>query len=237
MIFGHIDFSLEMNFNTKQIVSIVTTLLRSGVPNCFEQVFLTWKMWKVFTTKEQEKMLEGVISDTNQVDKIRLKYEKEILVMLYLFVLNKDTVNSSKCGVLMKSIIKIYGRTNILNDDEKLTPLKYIERNLLSADTLDTSLLDLPGVLKKLNTTNLISFKSLVRQCIGATEGKLTSTYFGKRYKIHIYYTFTKFTQENAQSNNEGFIDVCDNVYFELEYIGRIFNKWKIALKKKVVFS
>ncbi|KAI5169964.1 hypothetical protein PAEPH01_1132 [Pancytospora epiphaga] len=225
MIFGHIDFSLEMNFNTKQIVSIVTTLLRSDVPNCFEQVFLTWKMWKVFTTEEQEKMLEDVISDTSQVDKIRLKYEKEILVMLYLFVLNKDTVNSSKCGVLMKSIIKIYGGTNIFNDGEKLTPIEYIERNLLSADTFDTSLLDLPGVLKNLNPTNLILFKNLVKQPIDSTKRKLTFTHYGKRYKIHIYYALTKFTQENVQSNNEGFIDVCDKAYFKPEYIRHVFNK------------
>ncbi|KAI5169354.1 hypothetical protein PAEPH01_0643 [Pancytospora epiphaga] len=127
MIFGCIDFSLNMRFNDNQIASIVTALLLTDVPHCFEQVFLTWKMWKVFTTEEQEKMLEGVI---NQIDK--MKYDKETLVMLYLFVLNRDAINSNVCKVFKEHIIKTYGRSHTfhtLKNDKYLDPIEYIKKS------------------------------------------------------------------------------------------------------------
>ncbi|KAI5168755.1 hypothetical protein PAEPH01_0393 [Pancytospora epiphaga] len=234
MIFGHIDFSLKMRFNNNQIVSIVTALLSSDVPHCFEQVFLTWKMWKVFTTEEQEKMLEDVIGDNNQVDE--MKYKKETLVMLYLFILNRDEVNSSKCEVFKECIIEVYGITYIFNDYEFLTPSRYIKRNLLISDRLDTSLLDLPRVLRNLDDFNLTKFKELTRLCICTVNGRLRSTYYGKRYKIHIFYALTKFTREITENNNEGFAGVYDKVYFKPMYIGSVFRKW-IRVSKSDTFS
>ncbi|KAI5175866.1 hypothetical protein PAEPH01_2199 [Pancytospora epiphaga] len=217
-IFGHVDLSLDMNFNNDQIVSIVTALLRSDVPYCFEQVFLTWKVWKVFTIEEQEKMLEGVING--------MEYKQETLVMLYLFVLNRDATNSSKCEVFKRHIIEICGGSKISNDSKNLTCLEYIGKILLTSDTLDTSLLDLPNVLQKLKGTDLANFKDFVRRHTGTRNGRLYVIYYGKRYKIHICYALTKFTSENVQSNNEGAIDICDRMYFNLEYIKCIFWKW-----------
>ncbi|KAI5170048.1 hypothetical protein PAEPH01_1206, partial [Pancytospora epiphaga] len=140
-------------------------------------------------------------------------------------------------GVLMKSIIKIYGGTNIFNDGEKLTPIEYIERNLLSADTFDTSLLELPSMLKKISDFTLTEFKNLVRQRTSIKKGYQGFIYFGKRYKIHIHYALTKFTQENLQSNNEGFIDVCDKAYFKPENIRLVFIRLTKPPKNRIVLD
>ncbi|KAI5168526.1 hypothetical protein PAEPH01_0207 [Pancytospora epiphaga] len=226
MIFGCIDFSLEMNFNNDQIVSIVTVLLRSDVPHCFEQVFLTWKMWKVFTTEEQERILEVIGFNIDTVDEIGVKCGKETLVMLYLFVLNRDTDNSSMCEAFKESIVRRYGETQVLKKRDILDPCKYIKKNLLASNMLDTSLLDLPNVSKRLNDVILIKFKKLVRQNTSTKNRWPHSNHYGKRYKIHICYALTKFTLENAHSNSEGVIDICDRVYIKLEYIRRVFNRW-----------
>ncbi|KAI5177024.1 hypothetical protein PAEPH01_2433, partial [Pancytospora epiphaga] len=226
MIFGCIDFSLEMNFNNDQIVRIVTTLLRSDSPHYFEQVFLTWKMWKVFTAEEQEKVLEAIVFNTDTVDEIGVKYGKETLVMLYLFILNRDTVNSNKCEALKESIVKRYGETQALDDEDILDPYKYIKKNLSTSDTLDPSLLDLPNVLKKLKGTDLTNFKKFVRQNTSVNYGPVYSDYYGRRYKIHIFYALTKFTLENAQSNSGGVVDIWDRIYIEPEYIKHVFSKW-----------
>ncbi|KAI5169724.1 hypothetical protein PAEPH01_0945 [Pancytospora epiphaga] len=226
MIFGCIDFSLEMNFNNDQIVSIVTALLRSDISHCFEQVFLTWKMWKVFTMEEQEKVLKAIVFNTDTVDEIGVKYEKETLVMLYLFILNRDTANSSKCEAFKESIVKRYGETQALDDEDILDPYKYIKKNLSTSNMLDTSLLDLPNVLKKLKGAGLTNFKKIVRQNTSINNGLVYSNYYGKRYKIHICYALTKFTLENGQSNSGGVIDICDRGYIKLEYIKHVFSKW-----------
>ncbi|KAI5176592.1 hypothetical protein PAEPH01_2390 [Pancytospora epiphaga] len=44
MIFGHIDYSLELVITKDQVVMLVEKMMRSNVPDYFEQVFLTWKM-------------------------------------------------------------------------------------------------------------------------------------------------------------------------------------------------
>ncbi|KAI5175282.1 hypothetical protein PAEPH01_2146, partial [Pancytospora epiphaga] len=168
--------------------------------------------------EEQEKMLESVING--------MEYKQETLVMLYLFVLNRDETNSSKCEVFKRHIIEIYGRSKISNDSKNLTCLQYIGRNLISSDMLDISLLDLPNVLQKLKGTSLADFKDFVRRHTSTKNGQLYVIYYGKRYKIHICYALTKFTFENVQSNNEGVIDVCDRMYFNPEYIKCIFGKW-----------
>ncbi|KAI5177068.1 hypothetical protein PAEPH01_2458 [Pancytospora epiphaga] len=225
LIFGCFDFSLEMNFNNDQIVSIVEALLSSNVPYCFEQVFLTWKMWKVFTTEEQERMLKSVI--INKMDKARIKYDRETLMMLYLFVLNRDEANANSCEVFKVRILEMYGEPQVLNNDESLlTFSEYIERILLVANTLDTSLLELPNVLKSFDDIILTEFKKFTRERICAVKGFLNSIYFGKKYKIHICYALTKFTPEKAQDSSESVIDVFSKVYFTPEYIKRIFNKW-----------
>ncbi|KAI5169729.1 hypothetical protein PAEPH01_0950 [Pancytospora epiphaga] len=229
MIFGHIDLSLERYFNNNQIVRIVTALLSSDVPHCFEQVFLTWKMWRVFTTKEQEQMLENAVIDINQADKAREGYKKETLVMLYLFILNRDAVNSSICVIFKECIVKIHGRPWILDNVDILNSHEYIEKNLAAANMLDTSLLDLPNVLKKLSDTNLTKFKDFVKQDINTEKGMLYSTCFGKRYKIHICYALTKFTREIAQNNDEGVKSICDSIYFEPEYIKNVLIRWSIV--------
>ncbi|KAI5181960.1 hypothetical protein PAEPH01_2845, partial [Pancytospora epiphaga] len=159
IIFGHIDFSLEMGFNNGQIVSIVTALLMSDVPHCFEQVFLTWKMWKVFTMEEQEKMLKNVINNASLKDKNKKWYKRDTLVMLYLFVLNRDAANSSMCNVFKELVINIYDGIQALYNDAVPDPLKYIKWNLFTADMLDTSLLELPNILKGLDNSTLIEFK------------------------------------------------------------------------------
>ncbi|KAI5182503.1 hypothetical protein PAEPH01_2896, partial [Pancytospora epiphaga] len=122
--------------------------------------------------------------------------------------------------------IEMYGTTSILNDSKNLTPLEYIEKDLLFADTLDVSLLVLPGVLKNLSFIHLTVVKNFVKGCIGCGRGNLGSAYFGKRYKIHICYALTKFTCENTQSNNDAVIDIYDKIYFEPKCIKNAFNKW-----------
>ncbi|KAI5171991.1 hypothetical protein PAEPH01_1715 [Pancytospora epiphaga] len=113
-VFKHIGLYLEMNFNNDQIVSLVTALLMSDVPHCFKQVFSICKMWRVFTTEEQERMLEGVISNISQIDKTSEIYGKEILMKLYLFVLNRNAANSEMCEVLKECILKIYEDNELL---------------------------------------------------------------------------------------------------------------------------
>ncbi|KAI5169663.1 hypothetical protein PAEPH01_0898 [Pancytospora epiphaga] len=226
-IFGHVDFSLEMKFNNDQIISIVTALLRSDVPYCFEQVFLTWKMWKVFTIEEQEQMLKGVIKQM-----YRMKYARETLVMLYLFVLNRDATNSSKCEIFKECIVKIYGKSCILNHNDAFNPFKYIKCNFLAANTFDNSLLDLPNVLKNLSDSMSIKFKNYIKQDLCYKRGYSYSLYFGSRYKIHIYYALTKFTRNNSLNNDEGAIDIYDEVYFYPEHIRYVLNKWSITSKK-----
>ncbi|KAI5179056.1 hypothetical protein PAEPH01_2596, partial [Pancytospora epiphaga] len=226
IIFGCIDFSLEMSFDNTQVVNIVTALLMSDVPFCFEQVFLTWKMWKVFTIMEQIQMLWGVVGKIDHENETKKKYEKETMVMLYLFILNKDVANSNACEVFKQHIIKIYGNSHILNNDKIRISSKYIREILLIGNKLDTSLLDLPKMLKNLNNTDLTKFKNSIRRCISIRTEEVYSTHFGKRYKIHICYILTKFTPENTQNNNEDDINIYDRIYFEPKYIKYALDKW-----------
>ncbi|KAI5175108.1 hypothetical protein PAEPH01_2117, partial [Pancytospora epiphaga] len=130
------------------------------------------------------------------------------------------------CEVFKGQIIKIYGGSKISNDSKNLTCLEYIGKILSISDTLDTSLLNLPNVLQKLKGTDLANFKDFVRRHTSTKNERSYDICYGKRYKIHICYALTKFTFENVQSNNEGAIDICDRMYFNLEYIKCIFGKW-----------
>ncbi|KAI5181305.1 hypothetical protein PAEPH01_2808, partial [Pancytospora epiphaga] len=204
IIFGHIDFSLEMKFDNNQIVSIVTALLMSDVPHCFEQVFLTWKMWTIFTTEEQNKMLEVIVCNNYSEHEVKEKYREETLVMLYLFVLNKDTDNSSMCESFKNGITKIYGGAEGSDYNKVSTPLEYVEWYLFSVGEFNTVLLNLPNVFKSLNDFDLINLKKLVKIYL-ATNGKyLHSIHSNRKYKTHICYALTKFTQLNDQNRNEG---------------------------------
>ncbi|KAI5169415.1 hypothetical protein PAEPH01_0690 [Pancytospora epiphaga] len=231
MIFGYIDFSLKMKFNNNQIVSIVTELMLSDVPHCFEQVFLTWKMWKVFTIEEQEQMLKNITSNIEQVNEIKMKYEKETLVMLYLFVLNKDAANSCMCEILKKGIVKIYGKTQFVNVNFNLD--KYIKLNFPVADILDTSLLDLPNILKNYDNIDLSEFKEFIRQTMRITNGSLRLIFHGRKYKIHTCYVFTKFTQISDQNGDKNVNNVYSNLYFGPEYIRRVFSRWSRKINSK----
>ncbi|KAI5170314.1 hypothetical protein PAEPH01_1329, partial [Pancytospora epiphaga] len=141
-------------------------------------------------------------------------------------------VNSNIRKVFERHIIKIYEKTYVFDNNEILSYLMYIEKNLSISDTLDTSLLKLPYMLKKINSTDLIYFKKAIRQNMRVMRGYIYSTYHGKRYKIHILYALTKFTPENAKDNNEGGVNIFDNMYFEPEYIKYVFNKWSRMLIK-----
>ncbi|KAI5176655.1 hypothetical protein PAEPH01_2417, partial [Pancytospora epiphaga] len=44
-VFGQIDFSLDVEYSKNQTIKIITAILKSDVPEFFEEVFLTWKMW------------------------------------------------------------------------------------------------------------------------------------------------------------------------------------------------
>ncbi|KAI5183695.1 hypothetical protein PAEPH01_2956, partial [Pancytospora epiphaga] len=63
MVFGQIDFSLGENYNNDQIIRIITAILNSDVSECFEEVFLTHKMWYIFTSEEQERVLKNCYFD------------------------------------------------------------------------------------------------------------------------------------------------------------------------------
>ncbi|KAI5175280.1 hypothetical protein PAEPH01_2144, partial [Pancytospora epiphaga] len=130
------------------------------------------------------------------------------------------------CEVFKGQIIKIYGGSKISNDSKNLTCLEYIGKILSISDTLDTSLLSLPNILKILNNTDLIKFKKFIKAGVGTKKCWPHFTYFGERYKIHICYALTKFTNENVQSNNEGTVNAYDKVYFRSEYIKYVLNKW-----------
>ncbi|KAI5175258.1 hypothetical protein PAEPH01_2127 [Pancytospora epiphaga] len=83
----------------------VVAMMRSNVPDYFEQVFLTWKMWYSFTIEEQELMLKD----------IKKEYKREILVMLYLFVVNRDENNLQQCEIFKNEIKNQYEKTGIFN--------------------------------------------------------------------------------------------------------------------------
>ncbi|KAI5170905.1 hypothetical protein PAEPH01_1541, partial [Pancytospora epiphaga] len=200
----------------------------SDIPHCFEQVFLTWKMWKVFTMKEQEKMLEGIIYNIDQMDEIRKGYERETVVMLYLFVLNRDTDNSYMCEIFKESIIKSFGEIRVLYDGDISKALKYIKWHLFTADKLDTSLLDLPNIL---NSSSLAEIKEFVKTHLSSKRRYLSSAYPSKKYEIHLCYALTKFTRVRAQNDNESVADIYSKFYFDPKYIRSIFVKWYSILR------
>ncbi|KAI5169353.1 hypothetical protein PAEPH01_0642 [Pancytospora epiphaga] len=78
--------------------------------------------------------------------------------------------------------------------------------------------------MRKLDGFNLTKFKNCIRKHLGASWRYIAFGYNGKRYNIHVCYALTKFTQENAQNNNnEGIIDIFDKLYFEPMYIIKTF--------------
>ncbi|KAI5180284.1 hypothetical protein PAEPH01_2723, partial [Pancytospora epiphaga] len=149
-VFGQIDFSLEVEYERKEVIEIITAILKSDVPECFEEVFLTWKMWDVFTCEEQVKILVECYFKLDRND--RKKYKRETLVMLYLFLFNRNNPNSEMCKLFKKEIIESYGQTIFFRRGGRLEHViagpSFSESILMDIlSTFDSCLLDLPNIL------------------------------------------------------------------------------------------
>ncbi|KAI5173327.1 hypothetical protein PAEPH01_1897, partial [Pancytospora epiphaga] len=154
-IFGHIDYSLELVITKELVVVLVKAMMRNKVPDYFEQVYLTWKMWYSFTVKEQEKMLKYA----------KKEYKREILVMLYLFVVNRDEDNSPQCEILKKYLKNQYKKSSICDVEYPLEKFVTERKNhhvkvfFIILNTFDTCLLDIPKVFKSLDNNAIIAFR------------------------------------------------------------------------------
>ncbi|KAI5177599.1 hypothetical protein PAEPH01_2489, partial [Pancytospora epiphaga] len=229
MMFGHIDYSLELVITKEQVVMLVEAMMRSSVPDYFEQVFLTWKMWYSFTIEEQELMLKGV----------KREYKKEILVMLYLFVVNRDEDNSRQCEIFKNNIKDQYKETRVLKEryslNDVVIKLRKWENRVLCTilNTFDICLLDIPVVFGSLDKYAITSFRNFFRKySFGWCQGNERRIL---RYKSHVCYAFTKFTSELEQANDleeSGDVETNSRLYFDPVYVKCEFVNWIRMLKK-----
>ncbi|KAI5176499.1 hypothetical protein PAEPH01_2316, partial [Pancytospora epiphaga] len=219
MVFGHIDFSTEMEFSVDQVTQLIIAILNSEVPECFEQVFLTWKMWGIFGIEQQEAIFNSYYLN---LEKGRIYY-RETLVMLYLFILNRDRPNAEICKNFHSDIKAKYGEDQVYNEnftlrDVILHPYLHIPNMCHIVNTFDNCLLDLPEVLKKTNTRNLKNFTKM------EFNMRHKETIFnGQRYKIHFCYVLTKFNQDYFNGENSD-IGLLDDLYFDIKTV-RIYFK------------
>ncbi|KAI5169271.1 hypothetical protein PAEPH01_0577 [Pancytospora epiphaga] len=223
MIFGHIDYSLELVITKDQVVTIVEAMMKSNAPEYFEQVFLTWKIWYSFTVNEQEVMLKNA----------RMKYKREILVMLYLFVVNKDENNSHQCEIFKNNIKSQYKEIGILSKGYLLEDV-VIEGSgwnigvlCTIIDAFDTCLLDIPAVFKDLSKYNISAFWNFFK------KNFFSKYHIGKSdvlmYKSHVCYALTKFTREIGQINSleqSNSVETNSRLYFDPENIKLEFRTW-----------
>ncbi|KAI5169685.1 hypothetical protein PAEPH01_0918 [Pancytospora epiphaga] len=223
MIFGHVDYSLELVITKNQVVMLVEAMMKSNVPDYFEQVFLTWKMWYSFTVREQEIMLKDV----------KMKYKREILVMLYLFVMNRDEDNSQQCEIFKDNIKNQYKKPGISKKKSSLANI-IIKKGIwlnkalhIIIDTFDTCLLDIPVVFKDLNKYDVGAFWNFFKE-------NLFSRYHISKsdalmYKSHVCYALTKFTREIGQINSleqSSNVETNSKLYFDPENIKSEFRTW-----------
>ncbi|KAI5173111.1 hypothetical protein PAEPH01_1852, partial [Pancytospora epiphaga] len=203
----------------------ITAILNSDVSECFEEVFLTHKMWYIFTSEEQERVLKNCYFDLSKDD--QKKYKRETLVMLYLFLLNKDETNSKMCREFMKEVVKNYGKGEIYKNNKTLKTLidnydSHTEEILLLIKTFDSCLLNLPSVMRKVDAS---SFKAYTRKEFYSPSK--THKYYGARYKVHVCYALSKFTMENTGSASSNGA-IWGTVYFDANKIRRTFKKWNL---------
>ncbi|KAI5173412.1 hypothetical protein PAEPH01_1955 [Pancytospora epiphaga] len=233
-IFGHIDYSLELVITKAQVVMLVDAMMRSNVPDYFEQVFLTWKMWYNFTVNEQEVMLK----------KAKMKYKREVLVMLYLFVMNRDGTNSQRCEIFKNNIKNQYKETGIFKYGYSLENLVrkgnewMIGVFSIILDTFDTCLLDLPEVFKGLENNAISTFWNFFRNYFYTRDQK--DVLHILKYKSHVCYALTKFTPEFEQINNSGEINGIkrnSRLYFDPANVKLEFANWIRILKNNNRFG
>ncbi|KAI5169696.1 hypothetical protein PAEPH01_0925 [Pancytospora epiphaga] len=221
-IFGHIDYSLKLVITKELVVKLVKAMMKSNVPDYFEYVFLTWKMWYSFTIEEQEKMLKYV----------KREYKREILVMLYLFVVNRDGINSQQCEIFKNDIKNQYREISIFKNvyslEELITEGDVQNSKIISTilDTFDTCLLDIPRAFKSLNNNIIIAFRDFFRKCLFVQNPNTRIKIL--RYKSHVCYAFTKFTPELKQTNDG---ETNSRLYLNPVYIKCQFENWIRMLK------
>ncbi|KAI5171462.1 hypothetical protein PAEPH01_1646 [Pancytospora epiphaga] len=233
MVFGHIDFASELDFSVDQVSTITMAIFSSEVPEVFEQVFLTWKMWGIFGIEQQNAIFNSYCSNVAE-GKV---YKRETLVMLYLFVLNKDEPNLETWKELKEDIKLKFGKglgCRCGNAMLKVIVKPYRYKNIIKliVDTFDNCLLDLPEILNTLNTSN---FKKYTKAKFYKHDRK--AYYYGKKYKIHVCYVFSKFSQDNInnQESNDNSIALLDKLYFDIKAAKDYFRIFKSIKTKKVL--
>ncbi|KAI5168697.1 hypothetical protein PAEPH01_0343 [Pancytospora epiphaga] len=208
-IFGHIDYSLELVITKDQVVVLVEAMMKSNVPDYFEQVYLTWKMWYSFTMEEQELMLKDV----------KREYKRETRMMLYLFVVNRDGNNSRQCEIFKNEIKSQYKKSRFCDVEYPLEKFVTERKNhhvkvfFIILNTFDTCLLDIPRVFKSLDNNAIIAFRDFFRNSFFIQDIRYSSDIL--KYKIHVCYAFTKFTPEFEQTNDG---ETNSRLYFNPEY-------------------
>ncbi|KAI5170323.1 hypothetical protein PAEPH01_1336 [Pancytospora epiphaga] len=222
-IFGHIDYSLELVITKDQVVMLVEAMMRSSVPDYFEYVFLTWKMWYSFTMKEQELMLKDA----------KREHKREILVMLYLFVINKDEDNSQQCEIFKNNIKNLYMKTGIFINGHTLENV-VIRKNYWKSivihdilNTLDTCLVDIPALFKSIGEKAVTPFCEYLKVYIFAQHKN--SIPHSLRYGIHVCYVLTKFIKECVQETNtkeHSSAKIHNGLCFDAVYVKYAFINW-----------
>ncbi|KAI5174814.1 hypothetical protein PAEPH01_2104 [Pancytospora epiphaga] len=230
MIFGCIDYSSEKIITKEEVVTIVEAMMRSNVPDYFEYVFLTWKMWYSFTIEEQEKMLKNA----------KKEYKREILVMLYLFVMNRDEDNSQQCEIFKNDVKNQYKEFSILKNGHSLKDIVikgagWNDRIFCTIlDTFDTCLLDIPEVFKSLDNNTIILFRNFFRIQFFPRYHKYLN-FKNLRYRSHTCYALTTFTRELEEVNGIGEsndVETNSRLYFDPLRIKNEFGTWIRMMKK-----
>ncbi|KAI5169574.1 hypothetical protein PAEPH01_0826 [Pancytospora epiphaga] len=228
-IFGHIDYSLELVITKEPVVKLVEAMMKSNVPDYFEYVFLTWKMWYSFTIEEQEKMLKDA----------RREYKRETRMMLYLFVVNRDGINSQQCEIFKNDIKNQYKGIGISNKKYLLEDLilYWDDRKVgifcTILDTFDTCLLDIPEVFKGFDNNTIFLFRNSFRKHFFPRQQNFELQVLN--YKSHVCYTLTKFTRELGQVNDIGKskdVETNSRLYFDPLRIKYEFATWIKMMKK-----
>ncbi|KAI5168756.1 hypothetical protein PAEPH01_0394 [Pancytospora epiphaga] len=224
-IFGHIDYSPMVVIPKEQLVILVETMMKSSVPEYFEQVFLTWKLWYDFTTEDQELMLKNI--------NVKRGYKRETLVMLYLFVISIDGNNSQWCEILRSNIRSHYEDNGIIKKGYKLKDIvikgERWETEMICNlfETFDMCLLDLSEVFKNMDGEVILPFRNYIRVHFFAQHHGAIP--YCPRYKIHVCYVLTKFTKDSLQKINEDGnenLGAYKELYFDLIHIKKAFKNW-----------
>ncbi|KAI5169440.1 hypothetical protein PAEPH01_0715 [Pancytospora epiphaga] len=176
-IFKFIDNKPDLVITSERASKIIIGILTSKTPECFEQVYLTFKMWDVITHKQQNNLINVIGSGVYEIP-------RETFIMLYLFI-SRPTDNIISPKELKEWFIMSYMHqypSDLLYDSKTLeNVLIYPDQMMIElteiANNFDGSLIYLPEILKKLKD-NVLFESNIVEY--------LTNNLKDAKYATHI---------------------------------------------------